>query len=131
MKNTFVNNPSHIGRKIERIRVLRGFTQSQLGEKLGGISKQAISKLEQTESVDDDRIEEVAKALGVTALGLKKFNEESVLYATANFYEGSHSVNTNINTIINDPIDKIIEFYEKRLEELRNEIVDTLKNRKE
>ena len=131
MKNTFVNNPSHIGRKIERIRVLRGFTQSQLGEKLGGISKQAISKLEQTENVDDERIEEVAKALGVTSLGLKKFNEESVLYATANFYEGSHSVNTNINTIINDPIDKIIEFYEKRLEELRNEIVDTLKNRKE
>ncbi|MAG86166.1 MAG: transcriptional regulator [Zunongwangia sp.] len=129
MKNTFTSNPSHVGRKIERIRVLRGFTQSELGERLGGISKQAISKLEQTETIDDDRIEEVARALGVTSLGLKKFNEESVLYATANFYEGSHSINTNINTIINDPVDKIIEFYEKRLQDLRNEIVDALKDR--
>lgn len=130
MKNNFTNNSAHVGRKIERVRILRGFTQSELGERLGGISKQAISKLEQTEIIDDERIEEVAKALGVTATGLKKFNEESVLYATANFYEGSHSVNTNINTIINDPVDKIIEFYEKRLQDLRNEIITTLKDQK-
>ncbi len=130
MKNNFENVSSHIGRKIEKVRVLRGFTQTELGELLGGISKQAISKLEQTEVIDEDRIEEVAKALGVTPSGLKKFNEESVLYATANFYEGSHSVNTNINTIVNDPIDKIIEFYEKRLQDLRNEIIATLKNKK-
>ena len=130
MKNNFENVSSHIGRKIEKVRVLRGFTQTELGERLGGISKQAISKLEQTEVIDEDRIEEVAKALGVTPSGLKKFNEESVLYATANFYEGSHSVNTNINTIVNDPIDKIIEFYEKRLQDLRNEIIATLKDKK-
>lgn len=130
MKNTYENNSSHIGRKIEKVRLLRGFTQTELGERLGGISKQAISKLEQTEIIDDSRIEEVAKALGVTPSGLKKFNEESVLYATANFYEGSHSVNTNINTIINDPVDKIIEFYETRLQDLRNEIITTLKDKK-
>ncbi len=130
MKNNFENVSSHIGRKIEKVRVLRGFTQTELGERLGGISKQAISKLEQTEVIDDNRIEEVAQALGVTPSGLKKFNEESVLYATANFYEGSHSVNTNINTIINDPVDKIIEFYEKRLQDLRNEIITTLKEKK-
>jgi transcriptional regulator with XRE-family HTH domain len=130
MKNNFENASNHIGPKIEKVRVLRGFTQTELGERLGGISKQAISKLEQTEVIDDDRIEEVAKALGVIPSGLKKFNEESVLYATANFYEGSHSVNTNINTIVNDPIDKIIEFYEKRLQDLRNEIIATLKDKK-
>lgn len=130
MKNNFENVSSHIGRKIEKVRLLRGFTQTELGERLGGISKQAISKLEQTEVIDDNRIEEVAKALGVTPSGLKKFNEESVLYATANFYEGSHSVNTNINTIINDPVDKIIEFYEMRLQDLRNEIIATLKDKK-
>ncbi|MCG2419753.1 helix-turn-helix transcriptional regulator [Aequorivita sp. F47161] len=130
MKNNFENVSSHIGRKIEKVRLLRGFTQTELGERLGGISKQAISKLEQTEVIDDNRIEEVARALGVTPSGLKKFNEESVLYATANFYEGSHSVNTNINTIINDPVDKIIEFYEKRLQDLRNEIIATLKDKK-
>lgn len=127
MKNTYIGNPTDIGRKIERVRILRGFTQTELGQKLGGISKQAISKLEQAETVDDQRLEEIAQALGVTAEGLKKFNEESILYSTANFYEGSYSVNTNINTIINHPIEKIIEIYEEKLKNLRDEIIASVK----
>jgi transcriptional regulator with XRE-family HTH domain len=120
----------HIGRKIERIRSLRGMTQAQLGEKLGGISKQAVSKIEQTESMDDERLTEIANALGVLPDGLKKFNEESILYCTANFYEGSHSVNTNINTIINEPVDKVIELYERKFQNLKNEILQALKDGK-
>lgn len=120
----------HIGRKIERIRSLRGMTQAQLGEKLGGISKQAVSKIEQTESIDDERLAEIANALGVIPDGLKKFNEESVLYCTANFYEGSHSVNTNINTIVNEPVDKIIELYERKFKALKDEIIHALKEGK-
>ena len=46
-------NVVHIGGKIERIRRLRGMTQTQLGGSLG-VSKQAISKMEQTEQLDDE-----------------------------------------------------------------------------
>lgn len=120
----------HLGRKIERIRSLRGMTQSQLGEKLGGISKQAVSKIEQSEHMDDERLAEIANALGVMPDRLKKFNEESILYCTANFYEGSHSVNTNINTIINEPVDKVIELYERKFQTLKDEIIQTLKEKK-
>ncbi|MGF7028571.1 helix-turn-helix domain-containing protein [Sphingobacterium sp. HSC-15S19] len=120
----------HIGRKIERVRSLRGMTQAQLGEKLGGISKQAVSKIEQTENIDDERLAEIANALGVIPDGLKKFNEESILYCTANFYEGSHSVNTNINTIINEPVDKVIELYERKFQTLKHEIIQALKEGK-
>lgn len=127
--DTFVNKPMNVGKKIERIRSLRGMTQAQLGEKLGGISKQAVSKMEQSESLDEDRLKEVAQALGVTPDGLKKFNEETVLYCTANFYEGSYSVNTNINTIVNDPVEKIIEIYEKRLQQVKQEVIEALKNK--
>ncbi|TAN21112.1 MAG: XRE family transcriptional regulator [Chitinophagaceae bacterium] len=128
--NNFVSKPPNIGKKIERIRSLRGLSQSELGELLGGISKQAVSKMEQNDTMDEDRIKEVAKALGVTTEGLKKFNEESILYCTANFYEGSHSVNTNINTIVNEPVEKIIEIYEKRFQTLKQEIIEALKNGK-
>lgn len=124
-----LNNPINIGRKIERVRSLRGMSQSQLGEKLGGITKQAVSKMEQSETIEDDRLQEIAQALGVTTDGLKKFNEGAVLYCTANFYEGSHSVNTNINTVVNYPVEKIIEFYERRFQDLKQEIIDVLKNK--
>ena len=74
------------GRKIERVRKLRGFTQSDLAEKLG-VSKQAISKLEQAENIGDEKLNEVAIALGVTFEGLRDFTEDKVLYNTNNFYD--------------------------------------------
>ena len=71
MENEINTNATHIGRKIERIRRLRGMTQTDLGDLLG-ITKQAVSKMEQSEKIEDERIKRVADALGVTEEGLKK-----------------------------------------------------------
>ena len=76
MENEINTNATHIGRKIERIRRLRGMTQTDLGDLLG-ITKQAVSKMEQSEKIEDERIKRVADALGVTEEGLKKFTEET------------------------------------------------------
>ena len=117
-----LNNGYHLGRKIERVRRLRGMTQTDLGSLLG-ITKQAVSKLEQTEQVDDERLKVVADALGVTEEGLKQFNEEKILYNTLNFYEncGVQSTNISANTEImnNFPIEKTIELFENLLEKER------------
>ena len=91
-------NTLHIGRKIERVRRLRGMTQADLGDILG-VTKQAVSKMEQTEQMEDERIKQVAEALGVTEEGLKKFTEETVLYYTNNFYENSIATATNIGPV--------------------------------
>jgi transcriptional regulator with XRE-family HTH domain len=114
----------HIGRKIERVRKLRGMTQSELGDTLG-ITKQAVSKMEQSEKIEDEKIKQVAEALGVTEEGLKKYNEESVLYYTYNFYENSGvtaaSIGAhNIETLNNFPIEKTIEMFEKLLKRERD-----------
>ena len=77
METESYTNNSHLGRKIERIRRLRGMTQTDLGELLG-VTKQAISKMEQSEKIDDDKLKQVADALGVTEDGLKKFTEETI-----------------------------------------------------
>lgn len=114
----------HLGRKIERVRKLRGLTQTELGDALG-ITKQAISKMEQAQKIEDEKIKQVADALGVTEEGLKKFNEESVLYYTYNFYENSGvtaaSIGAhNIETLNNFPLEKTIEMFEKLLQKEKN-----------
>ena len=98
MENETYTKALHIGRKIERVRRLRGMTQADLGDILG-VTKQAVSKMEQTEQMEDERIKQVAEALGVTEEGLKKFTEETVLYYTNNFYENSNATATNIGTV--------------------------------
>jgi transcriptional regulator with XRE-family HTH domain len=73
-----MNEPtSHIGRKISRIRELRGMQQEALATALG-ISQQAVSKIEQSADVEDDALGKIASVLGVTVEGLKHFTEDSV-----------------------------------------------------
>ena len=92
-------------------------TQTELGQLLG-ITKQAVSKMEQTEKIDDERLEKIASALGVTTDGLKEYNEETVLYNTNNFYENCGVKNAigNNQTFNNFPIEQTIELFEKLLE---------------
>ncbi len=123
METVNYSNMLHTGRKIERIRRLRGMTQTELGEVLG-ITKQAVSKMEQTEKIEDEKLKTIARALGVTEDGLKSFNEERVLYNTMNFYDNSgintSSVNANnIETLNNFPIEKTIEMFENLLQKER------------
>ncbi|WP_313260080.1 helix-turn-helix transcriptional regulator [Sphingobacterium sp.] len=75
-----------MGIKISSARRLVGITQKDLADRMG-VTKQAVSKLEQTENVDDERLGKVAIALGISVEGLKKFDVGQVLYYTNNFYE--------------------------------------------
>ncbi len=122
----------HKGRKVERIRKLRGLSQSDLGERLGGITKQAVSKLEQSENISDEKLQQIADALEVTLEGLKGFSEEKVLYNTINFYENSgvnaSSINANVENI-NNPLKETIEVFERQLEKLREEFIKVLKEK--
>ncbi|WP_026969639.1 helix-turn-helix domain-containing protein [Algoriphagus terrigena] len=132
MDGIFEKLSFHKGRKVERIRKLRGLSQSDLGEKLGGITKQAISKLEQSENISDEKLRQIAEALEVTFDGLKGFSEEKVLYNTINFYENSgvnaSSINANVENI-NNPLKETIEVFEKQLEKLREEFIKVLKEK--
>lgn len=132
METKDYTNIVHMGRKIERVRRLRGMTQTELGEALH-ISKQAVSKMEQTEQIDDQRLDGIATALGVTLDGLKKFNEETVLYNTINFYENcgvKTSAVSNNHTFNNFPIEQAIEMFEKLLQKEREKYEEVKKTKK-
>jgi transcriptional regulator with XRE-family HTH domain len=99
-----------IGRKIEAVRRLRGMTQAELGNSLG-VTKQAVSKMERVEQIDDEKIKGVAKALGVTADAIRNFNEDATFNIIANSYRNhSSSVNYQFH-----PIEKIVELYQEKI----------------
>ncbi|MFD2292194.1 helix-turn-helix domain-containing protein [Mariniflexile gromovii] len=102
--------PNHIGRKISRIRELRGMKQETLAEELG-ISQQAVSHLEQSEKIEDSKLELIAKVLGVTKEGIENFSEEAVFNIIGNSYHDNSSTLNYACTF--NPIDKLIEVYEE------------------
>ncbi|WP_026898550.1 helix-turn-helix domain-containing protein [Daejeonella oryzae] len=105
---------THIGRKISRIRELRGMKQEALAAELG-ISQQAVSKIEQSEEVEESALAKIANILGVTVEALKHFTEDSVFNNINNFHD--NSIQNNFN-----PIEKIVELYERLLASEREKV---------
>ena len=100
----------HIGRKISRIRELRGMKQEALAAELG-ISQQAVSKIEQSFEVEEVALEKIANVLGVTSEAIKNFSEEAVFNYFNNFHDNSTGDFRHHCTF--NPIDKLIEVYEE------------------
>ena len=94
---------THVGRNITKLRELRGIKQEELAQMLG-ISQQAVSNLENKEEIDDETLAKIADKLGFTLEGIKGFNSEFVI----------NSINQQGGNVYNiNPLDKIIELYEK------------------
>lgn len=119
----------HIGRKIERIRILRGIKQDVLASALG-VSQQAVSKLEKSEMIEDDRLEKIADALNVSVEAIKHFDEEAAINFINTFNDNSinNGADFNYKCTIN-PIEKWVEtleenkkLYERLLQSEREKI---------
>lgn len=110
--------PNHIGRKISRIRELKDMKQEALAQALG-TNQQAISAMENSETIDDAKLAEVAKALGVSAEAIKNFTEENMISYFNNFYDNSCNGANGMfhaNYCSFNPLDKVIELYERMLQ---------------
>jgi len=116
----------HIGRKISRIRELRGMKQETLAEELG-ISQQSVSQMEQSESLEDEKLDKVAKVLGVSKEAIKNFSEEAILNIIGNTYHVDNSSAVNYGCTFN-PIDKIMEQSDK-IEELYKKLLEAEKEK--
>jgi transcriptional regulator with XRE-family HTH domain len=131
IESKFLDGNRHVGVKIGSVRRLVGNTQLELAERLG-VTKQAVSKLEQTERVDDERLAKVAVALGVSLEGLKNFNSENVLYYTNNFYEncGVHATNGGmvgtgkIETVNSFSLEQAVKLFEELIKMERETFKD-------
>jgi len=130
---TTTTKPNHIGRKIARIRELRGMKQETLAEELG-ISQQSVSSLEKSETVDDEKLERVAQVLGVTKEGIQNLSEETVLNIISNTFNSNDSSTLNAINIQPsfNPIDKVVELYERLVQAQQDKVTyleELLKNK--
>jgi transcriptional regulator with XRE-family HTH domain len=114
------SNKVHIGRKISRIREIRGIKQDFLAIELG-VSQQTISKIEQSEEVEDVMLEKIAGVLGVSADAIKNFSEEVLIFHIQNMHDNASAYQYNYQCHYN-PLDKVVELYERLLASEREKI---------
>ena len=114
------NTTNHIGRKISRIRELRGMKQEALAIELG-VSQQTVSNIEKSTAIEADLLAQVAEILGVTPEAIENFSEEAVFNIINNTFQDSSSNNNNYLCTIS-PLDKIIELYERLVEAEKSKI---------
>ena len=120
------SKPRHIGRNISRLRELRGMKQEALAQALG-VSQQSVSVLENSEEVDDNRLKEVAEALGVSVEAVRNFSEENMITYFNTFTDNKGPIYTGHNCTFN-PLDKLVEAYEEN-KKLYERLIEELKNK--
>ncbi|MDC8100151.1 helix-turn-helix transcriptional regulator [Chryseobacterium rhizosphaerae] len=123
------NKKIHQGRNIKRFREMLGIKQEALAFELGDDwNQKKISLLEQKETVESDILAQVAKILKVPAEAIENFDEEQAVNIISN------TVNNNDNATGNslysyqptfNPIDKMVELYERMLEQ-QKEMIEKL-----
>jgi transcriptional regulator with XRE-family HTH domain len=107
----------HIGRKIQRIRELRGIKQEVLASELG-LSQSAVANMERSDIIDEDKLQKVADVLGVSPEAIKNFNEEALVFHIQNMHDQATAYAYNFQCNYN-PLDKVVELYERLLESER------------
>ena len=121
----------HIGRNVQRVRMYFGVKQEALAADLG-ISQSEVSKIENQDEIEEGVLSRIADVLGVSPEVIRDFDEEKAIYNINNirdntFEQGSTSIAqfeqgpTSITPQIN-PIEKIIELYERLLDSEREKI---------
>lgn len=115
--------PNHIGRKISRIRELRDMKQEALAQALG-TNQQAISAIENSETIDEEKLVEIAKALGVSAEAIKSFSEENVINYFNTFTDSHGNFGNFANGAICNfnPLDKVVELYERLVQAEKDKV---------
>ena len=115
--------PKHIGRNISRIRELKGMKQEALAIAIG-LSQQTISNIEASETVDEEKLAEIAKALGVTTEAIESFSEENVInyFNTFTDSHGNFGHFANGSTCNFNPLDKVVELYERLVQAEKDKV---------
>ncbi len=117
----------NLGENIRRIREFKGIKQEVFAERMG-VSQAAISKLENTANIDDERLKEIADKLGVSVQAIKRFDADAVMLwiENVNSYDQSTGSIAKVEIYNVNPIEKVTELYERMLKE-KNEEIEKLK----
>ena len=115
--DTIPNQKVHHGRNVKRLRDILGIKQEHLAFELN-LSQQTISNLEAKEVIDNETLSKIASIFKVPVDAIKNMTEESTHNYINTFYDNSQQggFNTHNVSCTFNPIDKVVELYERLLE---------------
>ncbi|MGN6615900.1 MAG: helix-turn-helix domain-containing protein [Ilyomonas sp.] len=123
----------HQGRNIKRFREMLGIKQEGLALELGDDwNQKKISLLEGKETIEPALLEQVAKVLKVPKEAIENFDEEMAVNIISNTFNDHAIGYAHTYTPTFNPIEKIIELYERlvQTEKEKNEILQKMLNEK-
>lgn len=107
----------HHGRNVKRFRETMGYKQEGLASELGeDWNQRKVSLLEQKEEIEDQLLEQIAKALKVPMDAIKNFDEEMAINIVSNTFQDfkGNAVASAMNYQCNfNPLDKLMEVVEE------------------
>lgn len=127
---------NHQGRNAQRIRVFLGVKQEVLAQELG-FSQSQVSAIEQQEVIEEPLLSDIASTLGVTPDLIKNFDIAKAIYNINHYKDSTIHGNFKDITINKDgigyqyinPLDKIVELYERLLNSEREKLELFIKNK--
>ena len=127
---THPNHKIHQGRNIKRFREMLGIKQDALAYELGDDwNQQKVSLLEQKESIETPLLQQISTILKIPVEAIQNFDEENAISVIANTFTDSFNNSTNAfaynNNCTFNPIDKMVELYERMLQQ-QKEMIDKL-----
>lgn len=123
-----VDKKIHEGRNVKRFREMLGVKQEALAFSLGeDWSQKKISQLEQKESIDEPLLQQIAAVLKIPVEAFQNFDEEAAINVISNTFNNHDYSSPQFASIINNtptfnPLDKMVELYERMLQQQREMI---------
>ena len=95
-----------------------GLKQDKLATELGGDwTQKRVSLLEAKEEIDQELLEEVAKALKIPVEAIRNFDEEAAISIVANTFNADSAAYVENYKCTFNPLDKMVELYERMIKE--------------
>lgn len=126
--NTMPNHKIHEGRNVKRFREMLGIKQDALAADLGDDwNQQKISLLEQKETIDTPLLQQISAILKIPVEAFQNFDEEQEINVISNTINNNDTATMNNPAVFNyqpsfNPIEKMVELYERMLQQQREMI---------
>ena len=113
METTFTRRNSH-GANLKRWREWRGIKQEVLADKIG-VSQATLSGYEKKDELEPEVLEKITKALDIPIEAITELNEGALINIYSGTWQDNATAAGSIQNHIFNPIDKIVELYERLL----------------
>lgn len=121
----------HQGRNVKRFREMLGIKQEALAFDLGDEwNQKKISLLEQKDVIEEDLLKAISNALKIPVEAFQNFDEEAAINVIANTFNNHDHSNPQFASVINNsptfnPLDKMVELYERMIQQ-QKEMIEKL-----